>query len=434
VPREPQDTPAATPAVSTEELAAVEQRLHARVQDEMSRATEAVAALTRELNASLAPSTVYGQRLAHVLARRLQEVEGSVAVAMALAERTGVEFREELQQVADGLAEQLEVVASIAREAAAAPAATHQYHALEARFDDVHRRIDAVTRELRSGVASLERQSQFASPYGERLALTLGRRIESVEGAVAVSSALVERIGVEVREELSELAAAGEQRTAAVASLFDGLGERLERLEAEHSPADLTSVAETMRAELRAVELRIDGELTANRRQVEATRASIELALKELTARVGHVEQEREAAAGQLLRGAEAWAAERVALQERVAELAARIVTGPMPEREEGESEGAVWPFVRELDQLRIGMEGLRMRLAYHEKAVADLSGARDVDGRIDELHLLLRRLENAGQHVRDERETVLDQLERIATRMDSRLQQLETSAVAPDL
>jgi hypothetical protein len=120
-------------------------------------------------------------------------------------------------------------------------------------------------------------------------------------------------------------------------------------------------------------------------------------------------------------------------LQERVAELAARIVTGPMPERDEAEGEG-VWPFVRELDQLRIGMEGLRMRLAYHEKAVADLSGSRDVDGRIDELHLLLRRLENAGQHVRDERETVLDQLERIATRMDSRLQQLETSAVASDL
>jgi hypothetical protein len=433
VPREPQDTPAATPAVSTEELAAVEQRLHARVQDEMSKATEAVAALSRELNASLAPSTDYGRRLAHVLARRLQEVEGSVAVAMALAERTGVEFREELQQVADGLAEQLEVVAGIAREAAATPSATHQYHALEARFDDVHRRIDAVTRELRSGVASLERQGQYASPYGERLALTLGKRIESVEGAVAVSSALVERIGVEVREELGELAAAGEQRAAAVASLFDGLGERLERLEAEGSPADLTSVAETMRAELRGVELRIEGELTANRRQVEATRASIELALKELTARVGRVEQEREAAAGQLLRGAEAWAAERVALQERVAELAARIVTGPMPERDEAEGEG-VWPFVRELDQLRIGMEGLRMRLAYHEKAVADLSGSRDVDGRIDELHLLLRRLENAGQHVRDERETVLDQLERIATRMDSRLQQLETSAVASDL
>src|SRR6478752_2873308 len=61
-------------------------------------------------------------RVAHIFARRLQEVEGSVAVAMALADRTGVELRDELENVAESLAEQLEGVASIARAAATAAA------------------------------------------------------------------------------------------------------------------------------------------------------------------------------------------------------------------------------------------------------------------------------------------------------------------------
>ncbi len=72
------------------------------------------------------------------------------------------------------------------------------------------------------------------------------------------------------------------------------------------------------------------------------------------------------------------------------------------------------------------------MRLAYHEKAVAELAEARGVDDRIDEMNQLLRRLEYAGQSVRGEHDTVVDQLERIASRMDSRLQQLETTTPSP--
>ena len=40
----------------------------------------------------------------------------------------------------------------------------------------------------------------------------------------------------------------------------------------------------------------------------------------------------------------------------------------------------------KELDRLRIGMEGMRMRLAYHEKTVSELSGSRTVMQRINEL------------------------------------------------
>ena len=69
------------------------------------------------------------------------------------------------------------------------------------------------------------------------------------------------------------------------------------------------------------------------------------------------------------------------------------------------------------------------MRLAYHEKSVAELAEARDVDDRIDDMQQLLGRLETAGQTVRGEQDSVVDQLERIASRMECGSEQLEPTA-----
>jgi hypothetical protein len=99
-----------------------------------------------------------------------------------------------------------------------------------------------------------------------------------------------------------------------------------------------------------------------------------------------------------------------------------------VPVRANDDSDDA-WPTARAFDQLRIAVEGLRMRLAYHEKTVAELAGGRDVDGRIDEMHQLLRGLESAEEKARSGRASVLEQFERIAARMDHRLHQLETAA-----
>ncbi len=421
----PSDGPQPDPEV---EITAVERR----VRDEMTRAADAIAALHRDLSPSGDETaggspTVYGERLAQLLGRRLEEVEGAVAVALALADRTGVELREELHTATEALAQELENVAGIAREAATAPASTHDVYALEARFDEVHRRIDAVTRELRAGVTSLERAG-LAAPYGERLARTLGRRLEQVEGAVVVASALAERTGAEVRDELADVAAAGELRRRA---LEKELGERLERLESHDRAESMARMTAAWRAELSALEVRLGDELAALAAEIRKggdSDPARELAMSELIARIQLVESDRDAITAQLVRTAETWAAERVALQERVAELAARIVTGPVPGPEDFR-EGASWPTARAFDQLRINVEGLRMRLAYHEKAVAELAEARGVDDRIEEMNQLLRRLEYAGQGVRGEHDTVVNQLERIASRMDLRLQQLETTA-----
>jgi hypothetical protein len=408
--------------------------LAARVRDDMRRVGEAIAALRPDPGESSAtpdqPAAIYGERLGRLLGRRLQDVEGAVAVAMDLADRTGVELREELHTSTQALAEELENVARMAHEAAATK--THDMYALESRFDEVHRRIDAVTRELRAGVAALgQQQGPLRAPYGRRLAETLGRRIEHVEGVAAVASALAERTGAEVRDELAEVAATGEFRRRALADELAQLAERLERLEEDQGSGSLASLAAGWRAELRSLDVRLGDELAALRAEIQKGAhldPKADLALRELIARIEVVESDRDAITAQLVRSAETWAAERVALQERVAELAARIVTGPTPGPADV-GEGAVWPTARAFDQLRINVEGLRMRLAYHEKAVAELAEGRDVDDRIDDMQRLLGRLESAGRQVRGESDTLLEQLESIASRMDSRLTQVERSS-----
>jgi len=348
------------------------------VREHLRRAATALAALGEDVararggeSSSLPPR--YGERLGALLGRRVEEIEGAVAVAMALVERNGVELREELRAQTESLTEQLESVAAMARAAAAAAAKARHPYAVEASLDEVHHRIDALTRELR--IVSSERSTGAfpGGPYVGRLALTLGRRLATVEGSLAGASVRAERIADDVRGELAEVALAGERREKELARALGELADRLEQ-----------------------------------------------------------VERDRDAVAAQLLRGAESWASERAALQERVAELAARIVTGPMPDAPAVGDRDA-WPSPRAFDQLRIAVEGLRMRLAYHEKEVAEIAGGRRVDERIDEMHHLLRRLENAEQSVREERDTVLEQLDRVASRMDHRLHQLEASSPGPD-
>jgi hypothetical protein len=186
-------------------------------------------------------------------------------------------------------------------------------------------------------------------------------------------------------------------------------------------------------------------------------------ALAELQTRIDGIERDREDAAAELARTAAVWASEGASLRERVSELAAHIVTGPVP----GDGGSAGGPFLQEpeeLDRLRIGMEGLRMRLAYHEKEVAELARSGRGSGRVDELATrvdqlsalvtaslaggnanvgridspgsaagtndaatLWSRLARTEEAAKKDREAVLESLERIASRIDSRLQHLET-------
>jgi hypothetical protein len=384
-----------------------------------------IATVTGLLRTGLAPpddppttSSLVGERMSTLLGRRLAEVEGAVAVATALAERTGVDLREELHTTTRALADELEEVARIARTTTEPRARAVDPTALEVRFDEVHRRIDAVTRELRA----IAPEPTPASPYAGRFADTLGRRLSRLEASVEVTSSLVQRTEAQMRDELADVAAAGEFRRRALAGELAAVSERLEAVEGRDA-VDGPELA-AIRADLRALEARLGEDLAATRRQRESDAilgAGADLVLRELGARIDVAESDRDALTEQVVRLSESWAAERTALHERVAELAARIVTGPVPVTDGDES---TWPTPRAFDQLRIAVEGLRMRLAYHEKSVAELVRGRDVDDRIDDMERLLLRLEAAGGALaRGDDVSVLSRLERLAERVDSRLQ-----------
>jgi hypothetical protein len=117
------------------------------------------------------------------------------------------------------------------------------------------------------------------------------------------------------------------------------------------------------------------------------------------------------------------------------------------------------WDASQELDRLRIGLEGIWMRLAYGEKTVAEI-GSKSIVERLDELSArldrlqyavatgaavsgdvgeadallgldvgeLLRRLENAERAAQSQRKDMLGHLERVAARMDWHLHRLEQS------
>ncbi len=238
--------------------------------------------------------------------------------------------------------------------------------------------------------------------------------------------------------------------------------------------ADLAALAETWTSELASLEARVDeglatlGEPESSAGSGVAAPIDAELFdnVDELTHRIRQIETDRDAVRGELARTATSWATERAGLQERVSELAALIMTGPIHVVSEGETGGPPEQTPQELERLRIGVEGLRMRLAYHEKTVSDLAGSKGVVQRLDELSArldqlsaivmaqqsgdlppavegqlvavaplaqtsgILSRLDEADRLRAQGREKMLEQMEKIATRMDWRLQRLEAAGV----
>jgi DNA repair exonuclease SbcCD ATPase subunit len=260
--------------------------------------------------------------------------------------------------------------------------------------------------------------------------------------------------------------------TSAVAELIDEFAGRLARMEGERETvAELAAQAETWTAELATLEARIDEGLSTLEEhdtdpvESEGTHVLVDgglsESLAELTQRIEHVERDGDSVREELMRTASSWADERASLQERVSELAARIVTGPMPAATDATGEPSE-DASKELDRLRIAMEGMRMRLAYHEKTVAELSGTRTVmqhiselSARVDQLAAaiaagaptsagaaaapalhaigaetsgLMSQIEEAERLRIEMRDRMLDRMEKIASQMNWRIQRLETA------
>lgn len=194
-----------------------------------------------------------------------------------------------------------------------------------------------------------------------------------------------------------------------------GLDERLERL--------AKTVTTTLETVFRS---------GAERAPAHASEEALpSIRVDELLSRVARLERDRDETVAAAARAASSWASERAALQERVGELAAQVVprtTRPGAVTSNRPREGDVgWVMLeRDVDMVRIGMEGLRMRLAHVEKSTA---GSRRAGGDGEEPYLdriadRLDRLESAVAEV--EGAAVLERLEYIANRMNSQLARLE--------
>lgn len=400
---------------------------------------------------------------------------------------------DDLHELMRALRRRVDAVTSVVRVAASRPDVDASLEQLRAELDVLQQRVDAgprepeVVAELRSAVDVLgQRVTKIAdvvvatthatngqlSALGAAQAATekgieeavaalraLAERLEMIERdrrAIAADAARAEIVWAEERaalearlDVLAEAMSGGADGRPDDAALLEELTRRLERIEREReAAADVAAAAAAWVTELTALEQRLDGELEslAGRvDQAETRRDGPSSEIGELVARIERLEHDRDLAGEELHRTAEAWAAERISLHERVAELAAGIVTGPAPD-------GSAEADSRELDRLRIGLEGMRMRLAYHEKTVGELARSSSVTDRLDELTTrvdalqalvtaaladrtggeldvaeLLEHVQTVQLSARTEQDSLLERFERIASRMDWRLQRLES-------
>ncbi len=498
------------------EIAGLDSRI-----DDVSLRIESVAnELRGEIETLTATSTGPGASDAEADARsealgeHLAALEQTVADTAGAAEQLGLDLRDEITSLAASVAhEHQEVVEATkvleARGAAlearmdslsefassSAARGSEEVEALAAAVVRRHAEVLEVTAEWEERRAELERRmddlTDFAASTAERgtdemsrALTTLAARLELLEQdrrAVASDATYVEsswaeeRAALEIR--LDEIAASiSEERAPApdVGRIVDELAGRLARMEGEREAvADLAALAETWTSELASLEARVDeglatlgdpGSPTAGSDADVMVDPGLFDNVDELAQRIEQIEADRDAVRAELARTATSWAAERAGLQERVSELAALIVTGPVESGAAGEFDEAFLQSPQELDKLRIGVEGLRMRLAYHEKTVSDLAGSRGVVQRLDELSArldqltsivmaqqsgstptpaqqptavplahtsgILSRLDEADRQRAQSREKMLAQMEKIATRMDWRLQRLEAAGV----
>lgn len=270
------------------------------------------------------------------------------------------------------------------------------------------------------------------APHAVRPNDTLEQRVARVEG-VLMASPRGDRLVGDLRSELAEVAAQAERRSARAMHVVGELEKRLDGIEVAVHALDVSTITASWHAELQALEQRLRQEVAESAPPAAAGTHASTADLQLLADRLDDIERARETVVSELRDVRESVTADQAALNERLVGLAAQIDAPPEVEPAD-DADVADWPSARAYVQLMVAVEGLQMRLAYHEKEVAELMGGRGVNERIEELNALLGRLETAEDVVRGERDSMLDQLDRLASRVDFRLNKLETIPTAPSV
>ena len=409
------------------------------------------------------------------LSRRFEEASSRIDVVVsdlstALEAQSGASAaadvaRQELAAKLDALASTMDATAKAdADKEAEVAALTHRFEAASAR-------VDVLVGDLRTALETMP-EPRVDPEYETRFdglehdVHGFASQLQHVEAATStawkVAAAASADVELHLAQVTRQLEALEQDRTALAAEAARAseawTEERTwvrEQLEVVGSHADVRPALTELTARLAAIE--------QDREQVARTEAALHVDdltgrnFAELAGRLDAIERDRDAVATELAGVRQTWASDRSSLESRLGEVARQLAevesaaASSTPESASAE---------REIWRLRDLVDGLRTRTAASEQKLAALAGSREVDARLDELtwrldsleqggsmagapasalpvpgegrfRLELRglelRMEHAEAAARENREAVLMQLERLASRIEWRLQRLET-------
>ena len=395
-------------------------------------------------------------------------------------------FEEASERVEAMVAELRHVESSLPAAGPVDPAFENRLEALAAQVDEL---TDALAR-VDADASLRSRDATTATLELERLLDAVTHRLSEIERAQSASAAELERFGgafaeerTWVRDQLDLLAAAVDEARPdqTVEPRLHELATRIETMEhGQHAVGvEVARIAAAWDAERDALKRELESVAAAVTPDTGAHPAALdeqaERLLSELSARLAEMEREGTSVAAEISRVESRWSAELGSLESKLAEVAgvaANAAPAPDPRSEERFEELLRRLDALELDlsrpstggpgdpdemrDLRVLINGLRMRIASSEKELAAMSGSGDVVPRLDDLSVRLGLLERAAAAVpahtpepgdgrflvevrgleqrmqglessaQENRDAVLTQFERLASRLQWRLQQLE--------
>jgi chromosome segregation ATPase len=443
-----------------EDLAGKVEQLAAGLNAVSTGVSSANEGLAANEDALAAISQRFAEASGHVNAMILElqttvaSLPASGAIDAAVVERVNALGRE-IDGVTDHLAQLEEAMTARWRDDASSATAIEQL------LGEVSRRLTGLESERDAAIAELDRSS--VAWVEERT---------WVRGQLEQLTAVVEetRVDETLEPRLHELAS----RVAAMEQGHQSVGAEVARVAAawDAERAELKRELEALATTLSSLPVPEPGSTQGDERDTS------EQLLTELAQRLESMEREGTAAAAEIARAEAFWAQEIGALEVRleeivgttrdvapepdtetarqVAELAQRLEAVERDRRTATDSPAET----QELRDVRVLMNGLRMRLTSSEKEIAALSSSGDIAPRLDDIGLRLASLERSSSFgnapapapgdgrfrvelrgleqkmeqleagARENRDAVLMQFERLASRLQWRLQQLELESV----
>jgi chromosome segregation ATPase len=301
--------------------------------------------------------------------------------------------------------------ADLATNATASTDREDELRALSERFQESSARVDALVGELRSALETMPAPVS-AGAVEEQLA-GLSARLEDVEQSRATAALEIARASATWSDERASIhdrlehvvgsLAELESRPAATTIVHEQdlaeITERLERAEGERAElaAEIAGATAFWSSGLGAIEARVTAVTSAKEESTRKVDDEVVRALFDIARRLDAVERGHAEAEAEVTRAEESWAAERDSLSAGLDDLTRRL-------------------DVLDGEDVETAASGSRA-------ADDDTSDGRSRLG----LRALELRMEHTEAAARENREAVLVQLERLASRIEWRLQRLET-------